>query len=117
MRQRDDDDREQTPLQEVLVPPRAAVLGRRAQEPINEYDALMRCAPGDEPGDEITTDLKVALARAFEDALTEEDQWLLNMIYVERRSLRQIETLTGIPHTTITRLRDTALAKLKAALE
>lgn len=82
--------------------------------PANQYEALMSCAPGDEPEFSVAelAELREILEDAIEQHLTDEEQWVFNQIVVAQTSLRKM----GIPRTTAARIRDTAIAKLQAAL-
>lgn len=65
--------------------------------PINEIDALMRCAPGDEPSRTVK-DIQ-SLRDAVNDAreqLTEEQQFILEAIHAERLSVDQLRVRLGL---------------------
>jgi DNA-directed RNA polymerase specialized sigma24 family protein len=87
-------------------------------QPQNEYDALMRCAPGQEPQASVTERLaaKEATATAF-SCLTPEELWVVNATVIERLSLRQLARQIGATKTTIARIRDRGLQKLRKELE
>lgn len=86
----------------------------RHHRPANQYEALMSCAPGDEPELSIAelAELREILEDAIQQHLTDEEQWVFNQIVVGQTSLRKM----GIPRTTAARIRDTAIRKLQAAL-
>jgi DNA-directed RNA polymerase specialized sigma24 family protein len=87
-------------------------------QPQNEYEALMRCAPGEEPRASVTERLaaKEATATAFQ-CLTPEELWVVNATVIERMSLRQLARQIGATKTTIARIRDRGLQKLRKELE
>lgn len=67
------------------------------QRPINEFDALMRCAPGDEPEmaqDELQ-EIREAVADCME-RLSEMDRFVLEAIHSERLSLEALATRMGL---------------------
>jgi hypothetical protein len=84
----------------------------RPQTPV---EALLQCAPGDNPdlSVEELAELRTALADAFDQALTEEERWVVNATVIARTSLRKM----GVPKTTVARVRDNALEKLRNHLK
>lgn len=82
--------------------------------PSNQYEALMNCAPGDEPELSVAelSELREILEDAIDQHLTDEERWVFNQLVVAQTSLRKM----GIPRTTAARIRDNAIAKLQAAL-
>lgn len=82
--------------------------------PITPLEALMGCAPGDEPDRSVVEMLD--LRDVIEDAihrLEPLEMWVLNEVVVGRASLRSL----GLPKTTVARIRDKALDKLRRRLE
>lgn len=60
--------------------------------------------------------LREVLQDAIEEALTAEEAWVFNALIVERLSVRQLGRQISVPKTTITRIRDRALGKLREHL-
>ena len=95
--------------------------------PENEWDALLRAAPGDEvresadvrersqlePG--ATSDLSEAFIDALE-SMPEDCATVIQMIYMQSMSLREVERYTGIPKSTVARRRDEGRRLLADAL-
>lgn len=82
--------------------------------PINEYDALMRAQPGDEP--EVSVADLQALRDIINDATDQLEpklRWIVDCIHRERWSYRQLETATGIPSSTLERWMRQAEADLR----
>ena len=82
--------------------------------PINEYDALMRTQPGDDP------DVSVAELQALRDLINDATdllepklRWIVDCIHRERWSYRQLEAATGIPSSTLERWMRQAEADLR----
>ncbi len=80
-------------------------------------EALMSCAPFDEPEESIMEQLELrdALADAL-DSLDEDERWIFDMLVVVRLSLRFVGRVVGIPKTTLARRRDKVIAKLQQQL-
>ena len=90
--------------------------------PDNEWDALLRAAPGEEVRedaesrersqvvfDDPTWAYQHSLSNAVNDALasmTEDCALVVSLIYGQSMSLREVEFYTGIPKTTVARRRD-----------
>lgn len=65
--------------------------------PLNEADALMRCAPGDTPEETVEQlqELRDSIITA-QEALTPEEQFILNAIHSERLSVQQLADRLGL---------------------
>jgi hypothetical protein len=65
--------------------------------PVNMFDALMRCGPGDEPGETIgeLQAFREAVADAI-DALTPEQRFVIEAIHSERLSIAELAERLGI---------------------
>lgn len=89
------------------------VLGQR-KRPDTPMQALMECAPGEEPESSQMEMLAIRdiLLDAMESVLTEEELWLFNALWIEQRSLREVGRMTSIPKTSLSRIRDTVRQKL-----
>lgn len=90
--------------------------------PDNEWDALLRAAPGEEVRedaesrernqvilDDTQWAYRYSLNNAVNDALasmTEDCALVVQLIYSQSMSLREVEYYTGIPKTTVARRRD-----------
>jgi hypothetical protein len=86
----------------------------RYRRPDNPFEALMACAPGDEP--DLSVQELAELREVLEDAieqLTEEEAWAFNELVVGKTALRKML----VPKTTAARWRDTAIQKLRTALQ
>jgi DNA-directed RNA polymerase specialized sigma24 family protein len=85
--------------------------------PDTPYQALMEAAPF-QPTDISVVEMleaKEALADAF-DTLTAEEQWVLNSLVIEKMSIRELGNQIGAPKTTMARIRDKALGKMRDSL-
>jgi DNA-directed RNA polymerase sigma subunit (sigma70/sigma32) len=81
-------------------------------------EALMSTPPHHEPQ---VSQLELLVIRdliqdAIEDCLTPLEQWVFNATIVERQSLRGLGRQINRPKTTVARIRDRALLKLRGAL-
>lgn len=86
--------------------------------PETPIEALMRCGPFEEPAvsrEELLA-VREVLADAF-DVLTDEEVWVFNALVIERLSLRTVARQISTPKTTIARIRDRAICKLRSELE
>ena len=83
------------------------ILGRsRAQ---SELEQIMRLAPHEEPkflSLPETADLKEAIGEAI-DAMTENEQYIFNCLFIAGLSLRVTGHVLGVPKTTLAHRRDT----------
>jgi RNA polymerase sigma factor (sigma-70 family) len=86
--------------------------------PDTPYRALMEAAPFEQVETSVAELLEAreVLADAF-DTLTAEEQWIVNALVVERLSIRELGEQLGAPKTTMARIRDKALGKLKEKLQ
>jgi len=87
------------------------------QTPWDPIQALMECAPGDEPAVsklELLA-LREAIADAI-DALGERERWIVNALMVERLSLRSVARQLGMSKTFVAWLRDRAIGQLRCTL-
>jgi hypothetical protein len=83
------------------------------------YESIMCAPPGIEPG---VSQMEIIHLRdiindVMEDILTPMELWVFNAVVVERQSLRQLGRQINRPKTTIARIRDGALKKLREALQ
>ena len=85
--------------------------------PFSAMEALMVCAPCEEPEESVIEQmaLREALADAL-DSLEEEERWIFDMLVVVHLSLRFVGRVVGIPKTTLARKRDQVIAKLQNQL-
>lgn len=112
------------PIYELFVRPKWETSGlpdenlmpntKRAESP---YEALMSCAPGDEPEQSQVEllPLKEAIADAFE-VLTEEEAWVFNSAVIEGNSYRTIARQLNASKSSIFRTKKRAARKLAWAL-
>ena len=79
--------------------------------------ALQQSSPYSEPylSKEEQAKLQEIVLDALEQ-LTDWEVWLINALLFERRSLREVERLVGIPKTTVARKRDQILSRLREIL-
>ena len=54
---------------------------------------------------------------AIEDTLTPLELWVFNAVVVERKSLRSLGSQIGRPKTTVARIRDNAIKKVRRSLK
>lgn len=89
-----------------------------SQQPINEYDALMRCAPCEEAVESIEDRLPLrdVVADAI-DGLDEQDRWIFEALFIRRLSIRQLAAEIALPKSTVHRWKDRLLGKLREKLE
>ena len=85
-----------------------------------DLELLMQETPGGksaytQPSLEATHGLKEALAGAIE-ALSAEDEWIINRLLIEGLSLRTTGRVLGIPKTSLARRRDRIKRKLMLSL-
>lgn len=92
---------------------------RSQQRPLTEIEAVMNAAPHEEPIISITEMLetKEIIAKAFEECLTKEEMWIINAIIIQGMSMRGVAKQLNAPKTTVARIRDRGLAKLRKSLE
>ena len=67
----------------------------------------------------ITAEEQIELQEVVLDALeelTDWEIWLINALLFERRSLREVQRMVGIPKTTVARKRDQILNRLREIL-
>lgn len=88
------------------------------RRPENEFQALMECAPFEEPA--VSRDERLELRDVIVDAiddLDEQEQWIFDALFVRRLSLRQLASEINMPKTTVARWRDRLLLRLTEKLE
>ena len=109
------DGRRKEALYDPLLPRKHS--GTAFGRPFSATEALMSCAPFDEPEESIMEQLELrdALADAL-DSLDEDERWIFDMLVVVRLSLRFVGRVVGIPKTTLARRRDKVIAKLQQQL-
>lgn len=89
-----------------------------SQQPINEYDALMRCAPCEHP--EVSVEDRMPLRDVVADAidgLDEEERWIFEALFIRRLSIRQLAAEIALPKSTVHRWKDRLLERLREKLE
>lgn len=92
-------------------------LGHSSYRPVNEYDAVMRCAPHEEP--EVSAEERLELRDLIVDAIDELDEqqrWIFDALFVRRASLRGLAREINVPKTTLARWRDSLLVTLREKL-
>ena len=86
---------------------------------LSPYEALMSTPAGYEP--EISQleilHLRDVINDAIEDTLTPLELWVFNAVVVERKSLRSLGAQIGRPKTTVARIRDNAIKKVRRSLK
>lgn len=92
---------------------------RSRHRPLTEIEAIMSAAPHEEPTVSIeeTLETKETVAKAFEECLTSEEMWIINAIVIQGMSMRGVAKELNAPKTTVARIRDRALTKLRKRLE
>lgn len=80
---------------------------------------MMCSPPGIEPGiSQIELiHLRDIINDVMEDTLTPMELWVFNALIIERQSLRELGRQINRPKTTIARIRDGAIKKLREALQ
>lgn len=61
--------------------------------------------------------LRDLLNDAIEDTLSPLELWIFNAVFIERQSLRALGRQINRPKTTVARMRDNAVKKLREALQ
>lgn len=85
--------------------------------PENIYQALMQCAPGEEP--DTPRDELLPLRDILQDAidkLTDREQWIFDALFTRRLSLRQLGAELNLSFGHVRRLRDEITEKLQSIL-
>lgn len=92
-------------------------IGHSDCRPVNEFDALMRCAAFEwpEPSRAERLPLRDVIVDAI-DSLGEEERWVFDALFVGRQSLRQLAREIAVPKTTLARRRDALLVVLREKL-
>lgn len=95
--------------------PRA--ISTNSNIPINDYQALMEAAPGDEPREtaESLAELRDLLVAVIE-MLPPLEQRIIEALFIEQLSLRECAARFARSKTTIARIRDDALATMQDLL-
>lgn len=83
--------------------------------PETEMERLMQ--NGTRSSRESLLPLATVMLDAFDEVLTDDEQWLLNAWIFEGLSLAEIGELISVPKPTIHRWKDAALAKLRDAVQ
>lgn len=97
--------------------PQYIFIAHAERRPENEFQALMECAPFEEP--DVSRDERLELRDVIVDALdnlTDQEQWIFDSLFVRRLSLRQLATEINMPKTTVARWRDRLLQRLREKL-
>jgi RNA polymerase sigma factor (sigma-70 family) len=87
------------------------------RRPINEFQALMECAPGDVP--ETHADQYLAIREVLADAideLPEREREVFDGVFVRRETLQELGDRLGYSRMHISRIRDKATAFLRERL-
>jgi len=95
-----------------------AVLAHSEMRPDTALEALMRAAPHepiDASGEELLP-LREIICDAI-DELSEEEQYLFNMLYSERLSVREIGYRLALSKSNVTRQRDKLNVKMQHLLQ
>jgi hypothetical protein len=83
------------------------------KRPLDPYQALMETKPFEEPEESINEQVGLRNLIADQvDKLSEQDEWLFNVILNCRLSLRFVGRILGIPKTTLARRRDAIYKKI-----
>jgi len=94
------------------------LLGHSSTTPENPFEALMSCAPNEEPGRDIESMLP--LRDVLNDALTqldEQEQWIFDALIVRRLSVRQLAEEINMPKSTVHRWKERACRRVMEILE
>ncbi len=101
------------PLPEEKQQTRGRKVKLFADRPETPVDALLRCAPGQEPDPSVQE--LIHLRDIIQDAIDElspRERWVFDAVTTGGASLRSL----GIPKTTVARIRDKAIDKLRVRL-
>ncbi len=96
---------------------RRADTSNLRNRPDTLIQALQQSSPFAEPflSKEEQIELQEVVLDALEE-LTDWEIWLINALLFERRSLREVQRMVGIPKTTVARKRDQILNRLREIL-
>tara|TARA_R100000008_G_scaffold29198_1_gene16090 strand:- start:105 stop:470 length:366 start_codon:yes stop_codon:yes gene_type:complete len=96
---------------------RRADTSNLRNRPDTLIQAIQQSSPYTEPflSKEEQAQLQEVVLNALEE-LDEWEIWLINALLFERRSLREVQRMVGIPKTTVARKRDQILSKLRDIL-
>jgi DNA-directed RNA polymerase specialized sigma subunit len=109
--------KEEAKYKKYETPQSTPTWEKSSTRPDTPYQSLMEAAPF-QPTDISVVEMleaKEALADAF-DTLTAEEQWVLNSLVIEKMSIRELGNQIGAPKTTMARIRDKALGKMRDSL-
>jgi RNA polymerase sigma factor (sigma-70 family) len=110
--------KEEAKYKKYEIPQETPTWERSITRPDTPYQALMEAAPF-QPTDISVVELlevREVLADAF-DKLPAEEAWVLNSLVIERMSIRELAKQIGAPKTTIARIRDRGLERMKKSLK
>lgn len=110
--------KEEAKYKKYEIPQATPTWERSTTRPDTPYQALMEAAPFQQTDISIVELLEVreVLANAF-DKLPAEEAWVLNSLVIERMSIRELAKQIGAPKTTIARIRDRGLKRMKESLK
>lgn len=110
--------KEEAKYKKYEIPQATPTWERSIIRPDTPYQALMEAAPFQQTDLSVVELLEVreVLADAF-DKLPAEESWVLNSLVIERMSIRELAKQIGAPKTTITRIRDRGLKRMKELLK
>lgn len=110
--------KEEAKYKKYETPQESPTWEQSATRAATPYQALMETSPHEEPDLSIAEllELREVLVDAF-DQLTEEEAWVLNSLIIERMSIRELSKQISAPKTTIARIRDRALKRLREMLQ
>lgn len=94
-----------------------AVVCGADPSPTDAIDALMRCAPGEEPSTSSLERIDTAEAVADGvDALEDRERYVIDALFWRQVTLRELARELSLSKTHVARIRDAALAKLRVEL-
>lgn len=95
------------------------IYGWTKNRAFTPYESMMCSPPGVEPGiSQIELiHLRDIINDVMEDTLTPMELWVFNALIIERQSLRELGRQINRPKTTIARIRDGAIKKLRETLQ
>jgi len=109
--------KEEARYKKYEIPQETPTWERSIKRPETPLQSLMEAAPFQETDISIIELLPIreALVDAFEE-LDEEEKWVLNSLVVERMSIRELGYQINAPKTSIARIRDRALGRMRELL-
>lgn len=106
-------------MREIPMDPMAMWSHATTTRPFTPIEALMSSTGGEAVETSVMEliALRELINDAIDDELTDLELWVFNALFVERKSLRRLGRELSIPKTTIARIRDKAIEKLRTALQ